>query len=117
RRGIARKALGGAVVGMADGEDVRAHGLQRVQRIQVVLALGFGGMGDIHVDDIRSEEHTSELQSRFDLVCRLLLEKKKSGQATACWISCVLTTGPGTATKRKGSVRGDLSGIVRAREL
>src|SRR5437868_11461999 len=27
----------------------------------------------------RSEEHTSELQSRFDLVCRLLLEKKKDG--------------------------------------
>src|SRR5699024_11662774 len=26
----------------------------------------------------RSEEHTSELQSRFDLVCRLLLEKKNS---------------------------------------
>src|SRR5437868_13245099 len=26
---------------------------------------------------LRSEEHTSELQSRFDLVCRLLLEKKK----------------------------------------
>src|SRR5699024_12248398 len=31
-----------------------------------------GGPGD----DERSEEHTSELQSRFDLVCRLLLEKK-----------------------------------------
>src|SRR5438067_3746903 len=28
--------------------------------------------------DTRSEEHTSELQSRFDLVCRLLLEKKKN---------------------------------------
>src|SRR5207249_10527082 len=28
----------------------------------------------------RSEEHTSELQSRFDLVCRLLLEKKKKKQ-------------------------------------
>src|SRR5699024_11550574 len=28
------------------------------------------------VDENRSEEHTSELQSRFDLVCRLLLEKK-----------------------------------------
>src|SRR5207249_9959148 len=27
--------------------------------------------------ELRSEEHTSELQSRFDLVCRLLLEKKK----------------------------------------
>src|SRR5207249_6583778 len=31
---------------------------------------GIGGRG------VRSEEHTSELQSRFDLVCRLLLEKK-----------------------------------------
>src|SRR6267378_3044841 len=30
------------------------------------------------VDPGRSEEHTSELQSRRDLVCRLLLEKKKS---------------------------------------
>src|SRR5438067_7537025 len=29
---------------------------------------------------LRSEEHTSELQSRFDLVCRLLLEKKKLKQ-------------------------------------
>src|SRR5699024_11942161 len=33
----------------------------------------------------RSEEHTSELQSRFDLVCRLLLEKKKKKRSsTAC---------------------------------
>src|SRR5699024_12601977 len=30
----------------------------------------------------RSEEHTSELQSRFDLVCRLLLEKKKKTHTT-----------------------------------
>src|SRR5437868_8026383 len=30
----------------------------------------------------RSEEHTSELQSRFDLVCRLLLEKKKIKQTS-----------------------------------
>src|SRR5699024_12473256 len=30
----------------------------------------------------RSEEHTSELQSRFDLVCRLLLEKKNNYQRT-----------------------------------
>src|SRR5690349_22348027 len=29
---------------------------------------------------VRSEEHTSELQSRRDLVCRLLLEKKKKKQ-------------------------------------
>src|SRR5207248_11287574 len=41
--------------------------------------------GDIHFppkheplrEDVRSEEHTSELQSPYDLVCRLLLEKKK----------------------------------------
>src|SRR5438067_8078906 len=31
----------------------------------------------------RSEEHTSELQSRFDLVCRLLLEKKKKKKTKA----------------------------------
>src|SRR5699024_12636811 len=31
---------------------------------------------------MRSEEHTSELQSRFDLVCRLLLEKKKQGTSS-----------------------------------
>src|SRR5438874_5843696 len=33
--------------------------------------------GDEINEDERSEEHTSELQSRRDLVCRLLLEKKK----------------------------------------
>src|SRR3989449_8043913 len=43
-----------------------------------------GHGGDLMVDDLRSpepddrsEEHTSELQSRLHLVCRLLLEKKK----------------------------------------
>src|SRR5690349_24081674 len=34
-------------------------------------------------NDWRSEEHTSELQSRRDLVCRLLLEKKKTADAVA----------------------------------
>src|SRR5690242_20789141 len=32
--------------------------------------------------DVRSEEHTSELQSHVNLVCRLLLEKKKKTQNT-----------------------------------
>src|SRR5689334_24793816 len=32
----------------------------------------------------RSEEHTSELQSQFHLVCRLLLEKKKLVRSVAC---------------------------------
>src|SRR5699024_12600958 len=30
------------------------------------------------IGDTRSEEHTSELQSRFDIICRLMLEKKKN---------------------------------------
>src|SRR2546421_1558310 len=34
----------------------------------------------VNVRDPRSEEHTSELQSRSDLVCRLLLEKKKKNK-------------------------------------
>src|SRR2546422_5413860 len=33
----------------------------------------------------RSEEHTSELQSRLHLVCRLLLEKKKRKESPPCW--------------------------------
>src|SRR5437867_9892211 len=38
-----------------------------------------------HSDDlVRSEEHTSELQSPYDLVCRLLLEKKKQKKRYTC---------------------------------
>src|SRR5699024_11308228 len=36
----------------------------------------------------RSEEHTSELQSRFDLVCRLLLEKKKNNRRRTTISQC-----------------------------
>src|SRR5687768_18291210 len=36
----------------------------------------------VHVKIKRSEEHTSELQSRLHLVCRLLLEKKKKHKRT-----------------------------------
>src|SRR6202030_823678 len=34
---------------------------------------------------VRSEEHTSELQSQFHLVCRLLLENKDANYEVACW--------------------------------
>src|SRR5699024_12384590 len=44
-----------------------------LQRIIEVLM----GIPQLVIIILRSEEHTSELQSRFDLVCRLLLEKKK----------------------------------------
>src|SRR2546429_5996103 len=36
------------------------------------------GIVPLVMDTLRSEEHTSELQSRLHLVCRLLLEKKKN---------------------------------------
>src|SRR3712207_8981185 len=45
------------------------HAASHGPREQLARQLGFGGK--------RSEEHTSELQSRQYLVCRLLLEKKK----------------------------------------
>src|SRR5256885_10888863 len=37
-----------------------------------------GGLGRLGLARLRSEEHTSELQSPCNLVCRLLLEKKKN---------------------------------------
>src|SRR5699024_11823244 len=50
-----------------------------VQRIRCLFSAFEGILFGFHVwiSRWRSEEHTSELQSRFDLVCRLLLVKKK----------------------------------------
>src|SRR5690606_42096156 len=48
-----------------------AAGARRLEQLELQLA-GVGQIGG----RIRSEEHTSELQSRENLVCRLLLEKK-----------------------------------------
>src|SRR5260370_9511088 len=41
------------------------------------------GAGELVFEAVRSEEHTSELQSHLNLVCRLLLEKKKNIDDTA----------------------------------
>src|SRR5207249_9034866 len=47
--------------------------------VRIMLDGNNGGYAnDWLLGDNRSEEHTSELQSRFDLVCRLLLEKKNT---------------------------------------
>src|SRR5689334_24696249 len=61
--------------------DVNGDGLTRVNgargRLSLKQSLAAGGHEQsLRVD--RSEEHTSELQSQFHLVCRLLLEKKKN---------------------------------------
>src|SRR2546430_12094710 len=49
---------------------------RRPQQVHLGQARADGKMGRINEE--RSEEHTSELQSQANLVCRLLLEKKKS---------------------------------------
>src|SRR5689334_23913287 len=74
----ARERANGSHLRMTDSEvrlqlglDLRrrARAFHKI-RAQRGLPLGNGV-------DLRSEEHTSELQSQFHLVCRLLLEKKK----------------------------------------
>src|SRR5688572_25568109 len=47
------------------------------QRYEIFCAVCHGSTGDGFGMIVRSEEHTSELQSQSNLVCRLLLEKKK----------------------------------------
>src|SRR2546421_7812389 len=74
---------------LRSGHDDRARGIvrirhvecvdqladhQRVERVELVRPVDRDG-------EDRSEEHTSELQSRSDLVCRLLLEKKKNNKS------------------------------------
>src|SRR5688572_31767421 len=44
--------------------------------LMTTLARSFSAASHLRVDAMRSEEHTSELQSQSNLVCRLLLEKK-----------------------------------------
>src|SRR5690606_7963466 len=55
------------------GAVVLRHGNKNIVEGNVFLGNGVDHTGGIRV--IRSEEHTSELQSRENLVCRLLLEK------------------------------------------
>src|SRR5256886_12065570 len=54
----------------------------------------------------RSEEHTSELQSQSNLVCRLLLEKKKNTEASANYLHDQAIRDPHTALLHSGRVLG-----------
>src|SRR5687768_18351585 len=71
--GLSADLCGGRSVlcyeGSVDGEEQRLSACDEQCRSDDTKAL------------VRSEEHTSELQSRLHLVCRLLLEKKKKSQA------------------------------------
>src|SRR5699024_11542816 len=56
----------------------RYHSIHRLYQRKRPYILPHVGPFSLRLStQLRSEEHTSELQSRFDLVCRLLLEKKK----------------------------------------
>src|SRR5690554_7470719 len=54
-----------------------------VDSCRLRLLVAINPNGTIHELRVRSEEHTSELQSRPHLVCRLLLEKKKKHKPLA----------------------------------
>src|SRR3712207_7265868 len=76
--------VGGAAVDEAGGQALMQRvgdGVLGLARLGLHLGGGFQPVragGDVGPDADRSEEHTSELQSRQYLVCRLLLEKKKN---------------------------------------
>src|SRR2546422_3909895 len=58
-----------------------------------------GGQAAVDVRARRSEEHTSELQSRLHLVCRLLLEKKKKEITKTHWYDTASRTRPKNVTE------------------
>src|SRR5690348_17638755 len=71
------------VAEIVSGQLARALGLPVPELVTVLVDAGLAaGEPDQEVQDLlrasRSEEHTSELQSPVHLVCRLLLEKKKT---------------------------------------
>src|SRR2546428_4613223 len=78
--GLIRRALGFLIVGVGIVATLFVATIEQQQgqtELFVWLILG----GGVVATNRRSEEHTSELQSRSDLVCRLLLEKKKQHDA------------------------------------
>src|SRR5699024_12325656 len=71
---------------VADEAGIEAHcrkhlgGFQVPKLVRILEEMPMTATGKLRKVELRqqrSEEHTSELQSRFDLVCRLMLEKKK----------------------------------------
>src|SRR2546422_7676609 len=66
---------------------------RRIYRKNYSEVPGVGNSVDV-LEVYRSEEHTSELQSRLHLVCRLLLEKKKSSNSSLSGTSPVARIAP-----------------------
>jgi len=78
-----------AVTGNVDGQDVAHIGTKATtahgwgNHASAGYLTSFTETNDLSAAVTRSEEHTSELQSHSDLVCRLLLEKKKQSSSDA----------------------------------
>src|SRR2546422_4368926 len=77
---LLRDARNRATQRTTQGFEPGAHQIKSLARRHLVLCPG--GTLRPHGTEKRSEEHTSELQSRLHLVCRLLLEKKKKKQTS-----------------------------------
>src|SRR5688572_30947247 len=54
-----------------------AEAFREATKVDPEFMMGYWGEAMTHNHPLRSEEHTSELQSQSNIVCRLLLEKKK----------------------------------------
>src|SRR5699024_11480472 len=83
KRGIEQGKKTGKKIGEQIGREIgKKEGERKTKELitQRLLANGEDVQQIMEITDLtkRSEEHTSELQSRFDIVCRLLLEKKKN---------------------------------------
>src|SRR4051812_49581834 len=65
--------------GCADDDRFSAFQLVEQREVWERCDAGHAALVLIGIAALRSEEHTSELQSHVNLVCRLLLEKKKAG--------------------------------------
>src|SRR5256885_5131420 len=68
----------------ADPERLPVIGCLHQSFLEVDHLLGGGNCGQCEQTHRRSEEHTSELQSPCNLVCRLLLENKKKANTECC---------------------------------
>src|SRR3989449_7227563 len=75
------RPAGGAVVRRQPGRNAGARAPRRAAALWLLPGPHRG----------RSEEHTSELQSRLHLVCRLLLEKKKKNMIIRTLVICILS--------------------------
>src|SRR2546422_2776244 len=68
------RSLGTSRTNPLKSEENKKKLLSNLKKQKIDYLIAVGG------EDTRSEEHTSELQSRLHLVCRLLLEKKKKNK-------------------------------------